>query len=100
MPIAVPQRQIENARDRNPLQRAFGVVRMRRAGEPRDQKDEAEPILALLAETRPADGASQLHIDAVDAGFLVNFPAHTSDDVFVALHLSAQSVVLAQMLIV
>src|SRR5207245_388903 len=79
--------------------RALGVVFERRAFEPRDDEDETEPVFAMLAETRPADRAAQMHLRAADACFLVNLAAHARDDIFIGFELAAQTVVLAEMMI-
>jgi hypothetical protein len=49
--VAFPHRQVVQALARHPLQRAFGIAFERGAGEAADEEDEAEPVLALLAET-------------------------------------------------
>ena len=59
MPVAFPERQLKNTLDLDPLQDAFRVLVPRLAAEALDEKDEAEPVLALLAEARPADCSAQ-----------------------------------------
>src|SRR5215471_18398668 len=94
--VALPQRQIEDALDVDPLERSFQVARECLAAEGGDQEDEAEPVLAVLAESGPADRAAQGQINAVDAGFLVDLATHAGDDVLTRIDLAAEAVVLAE----
>src|SRR5687767_6576984 len=87
MAVAVPQRQLEHAFHRLPLEHALGVVRMRLARVRVDDEDEAEPVLAALAEAWPADRAAQAQRGALDAGLLADLAAHAGDDILVALEL-------------
>src|SRR5207342_2122086 len=98
--VAFPHRQVVQAVAWYPLQRAFGIAFERGAGEAGDEEDEAEPVLALLAETGPADRAAQRQVDAVDAGFLVDLSAHAGEHILVRLDLAAQAVVLAELVVV
>src|SRR5262249_15599495 len=61
-----------------------------------DAKDEAEPVLAALAEAGPADGAAQHHGLAGEAALLEDLPAQAGDHVLARLELAAQAVVLAE----
>src|SRR5690606_558779 len=56
--VALPHRQFVQTVQRHPFQRAFRVAGEGRAGETRHQEHEAQPVLAPLAEPRPADGAA------------------------------------------
>lgn len=57
--IAGPERQRQNAIDGDPFQRAFVVARVGCAMPLVNEKNKAEPILAMLAKAGPGDGAAQ-----------------------------------------
>src|SRR5690606_3060373 len=58
--VAIPQRQVHQPVHLYPFQRAFRIGLQRGAGPAVDHEHEAQPVLAVLAEARPADGAAQL----------------------------------------
>src|SRR5439155_742017 len=60
-----------------------------------DAEDEAEPVLAALAEARPGDGAAQDEGVALQAALLADLAADAGDDVLAGLELAAEAVVLA-----
>ncbi len=64
-----------------------------------DQKDETEPAFPAWTKTRPVDGAAQGHFLAEDACFLLNLPDHAGMHILIGLHLAAQAVVFAKMLV-
>src|SRR5512146_1389166 len=97
--VAFPERQLVDPVEFNPFERALGIALVRLACQARDDEHEAEPVLAVLAESRPADRAAQVQLEALDAGFLVNLAAHPSDDVLVGFELAAEAVVLAEVLV-
>src|SRR5262245_35784128 len=73
---------------------------VRRAAPAVDAEKEAEPILAVFAESGPANGAAQLQFLALDARFFVNLAAHARDHVLAGIELAAEAVVFPQMRIV
>src|SRR5690606_38714460 len=81
--VAVPERQLEDAVDLDPFERALRIGGERLAGISCYHEQETEPVLALLAEARPADRAAQLQFVAIDARFLVDLAAHAGNDVLV-----------------
>src|SRR5258708_39854346 len=56
--ISFPQRQFHQAIQRDPFQRALGIVLLGFAGPTIHAKNKAKPVLSLLAETGPANGSA------------------------------------------
>src|SRR5262245_51901921 len=96
MAVAFPERQLEHALDANPLEDALGIVRARRAVPAVDAENEAEPVLAVLAEAWPADRAAELELIALQPRFLADLAAHAGDHVLGRIELAAQAVVFAK----
>src|SRR5579884_3783184 len=97
MPIPFPQRQLQQAFDCDPLKAPLGVAGQRLTMPVVDPKNEAEPILAVLAEARPANGAAQHQRIAFDPGLLANLPANARHHILAGIELASQAVVLAEM---
>src|SRR5690606_6609150 len=96
--VAFPQRQVEDALDLHPLQRAFRVGGERLARVTRHQEEKPQPVLAVLAEAGPADRAAQLQLLALDPGFPAALAPHAGHHLLTAFTLATPSVVLAQTL--
>src|SRR5262249_34967172 len=90
-------RQRLNALDVNPLQRTLVVLGQRFAGEVIDAEDEAEPVLALLAESGPGNRAAEPKRFAFDPRLLANLAAKARDHILPCLDLAAEAVVLPEM---
>src|SRR5690606_35619927 len=98
--VAFPERQLADPVDVHPRQLSLDVAAERIAAMARDQEQEAEPVLALLAEPRPTDRAAELHSIALDPGLLADLAPHPRCHVLVGLELATEPVVLAQVLVV
>ena len=61
MTIPCPEIQLHDVIDIYPEQGTFAVFPQRGAGKSANKEDEAEPVFAVLAETRPTDGSSKRH---------------------------------------
>src|SRR5262249_33239290 len=77
--VAFPQGEIKKSIQLHPFQRAFRVFRPWRAVPAIDAEDEAEPVFAVLAETRPINRAAQNQFLAFKSGFLADFAANARD---------------------
>src|SRR5262245_36360224 len=97
MAVPLPERQLEQSIHVHPDQRALGILAAELAVPAIDAEDEAEPGLAVLAKTGPANGAAQQDLVAFDARLFADLPAKAGHDVLVRLQLAAQPVVLAEM---
>src|SRR5207249_1710189 len=98
--VPLPERQLQDFIPLDPRQRSLAILRQGRAGPGVDHEDEAEPILAVLAEARPADGAAQPQRLALDAGLFANLAPHAGDDVLARLQLAAEPIVFAEVRVV
>src|SRR6185437_1068591 len=100
MTIAFPQRQLQHALHLDPYEVALGVAGIGFALEVIDAEKEAEPILAVFAETGPADGPAQHQRLALQPALLADLATKTCNHILAWLDLAAQPVVLAEMRII
>src|SRR5438445_542667 len=100
MAVAFPERQVQDSLHVHPVERPLGILATRLAAPAVDAEDEAEPVLALLAEARPADRAPQHEGVTFQPGLLANLAAQAGDHVLAGIELAAQAVVLAQVWVV
>jgi predicted MPP superfamily phosphohydrolase len=97
--VAFPHGQVRQARHLHPGQRALLAVLPRCAGEAVNEEDKTQPVLAGGPEAGPVDGAAELHADDLDAGLFADFTDHAGGHVLGGFHATAQSVVLAELLV-
>src|SRR3546814_14310417 len=64
----------------DPFQRTFVIALQRCAVPGVDDEDEAQPVLAVLAEARPVQRAAQVHRLALDRGLLADLASHAGGD--------------------
>src|SRR5690606_6827484 len=88
----------QHALDVYPLERPFRVGRKWLARIAGHQEHEAEPVLAVTAESRPADGAAQLQLSTAAVCIRVDLAKQPGHHVLARLELAAQAVVLARVL--
>src|SRR5688572_25325316 len=86
--VPFPHGQIEDLRELNPFERPLGVLDLRRAVRAVDAEDEAEPILAALAEAGPADRAAQTQGGALHPRLLPALTPHAGQLVLARLELA------------
>src|SRR6516225_8091546 len=79
VPIALPQLQSWEPVHLHPEQLAVGVLARRFPLELVHQEDKPKPVLAVLAEPRPADGSPQLRVAADDACLLLQLTPEAAD---------------------
>ena len=66
---------------------------------PEDEEDEGEPVFAVRAEVGPVDGAAQGHRGHLDARLLADLADHARGGVLAWLHVPAEAVVFAELLV-
>ena len=100
--IAVPRPHGQGLEfvDGLPAQAALAVFGKGDTAETADEKDKSQPVLSILAEVGPVDGAPQGHLRTFNARLFTDLPPHAAGHIFMGMHLSPQSVVFAQMLVI
>jgi hypothetical protein len=79
---------------------AFLVVFSRNPVKGGDQKNKSQPVLSVGTEAGPTDCAAQPHIPADNTGLLSDLPHHAALYILISLHLTAEPVVLPEMVII
>ena len=100
VPITFPHGQCVELVDPLPAQRTLLVGVGDVAVPPVDDEDEPEVVLAVSAETRPRDRATQPHGIDLQTGLLPQLAPHAGSGVLTGFDLATQSVVLAELVVV
>ena len=85
--------------DVDPHEHTFRIAFERCTDKLRNNKQEAEPVLSMFPEPRPADRAAKGQVEALDSRFLLDFATHAGDYIFIRLEFSSQAIVLAKVMI-
>ena len=97
--VTLPHGQLVKAGDRVPIEFAFLIPFFQLADKGCNQKYKSKPIFTLGPKPGPIDRAPQLQSSAFETGFLPDLSSHAANNVLARLHLAAQAVVFAEMLI-
>src|SRR5581483_7527285 len=76
------------------------VARVKFAMPAFNAKNEAKPVLTLLAKAGPGDGSAQQHTFRSQPGLLKYFAAHPCNNILIRFYAPAQTIVFAKMYII